>query len=107
MKKVPETLSYLFAVTGVAALLMVSLMALVDGLRKRKVVGPLLDIGQNPLLCYVLYTVLINSILEMIPPLRGVLRSNPGEMLLRSLLEVTLVMLVVRFTARRRVFWRT
>lgn len=107
MKKVPETLSYFFAVTGVSVMLLVALTALVDALGKRRWVGALIDVGHNPMLCYVLYTVLLNSALEMIPPLRGVLRQSAGEIALRMLLETIAVILIVRFFARRRIFWRT
>ncbi|HEU5174757.1 MAG TPA: DUF5009 domain-containing protein [Gemmatimonadaceae bacterium] len=107
MKKVPETLSYFFAVTGVSVMLLVALTAVVDGLGRRRWVSALIDVGHNPMLCYVLYTVLLNSALEMIPAFRGVLRQSAGEIVLRMVLETLAVILIVRFFARRRIYWRT
>lgn len=107
MKKVPETLSYFFAVTGVSMMLLVALTAIVESLGRHRWVGALVDVGQNPMLCYVLYTVLLNSALELVPPLRGVLRGSPGEIALRMLLETVAVVLLVRFFTRRHIYWRT
>jgi predicted acyltransferase len=107
IKKVPATLSYFFTVTGTTTLLLVSLTALIDVLGRKKLVSALIDVGHNPLLCYVLYTVLINSVFELVPPLRGVLRGSAGEAVLRSLIEVVLVVIVVRFVSRQRIYWRS
>lgn len=107
IRKVPETLSYFFTVTGVSMMLLVTLTAIVDGLGRRRWVGALIDVGHNPMLCYVLYTVLLNSALELIPPLRGALRQSAGEIALRMALETVAVVLIVRFMARRRIYWRT
>lgn len=107
IRKVPETLSYFFTITGLTTMLMVSLTAVVDLMRKRALVQPLIDVGQNPMLCYVLFTVLLNSVFEMIPPLRGVLRASPGESMLRSMLTVALVVVIVRAFTRQRIYWRT
>ena len=107
IRKVPETLAYFLGVTGVSVMLLVALTVIVDALGRRRWVSALIDVGHNPMLCYVLYTVLLNSVFELIPPLRGLLRQSPGEILLRMLLETVLVVLIVRFVARRRVYWRT
>ena len=107
IKKVPETLSYFVIVAGVTTMLLVSLTALVDGLGKRKWVATLIDVGHNPLMMYVIFSVLMNSALEMIPPLRGVLRDSAGEVLLRTILETTAAVLIVRYFSRRRIYWRT
>ena len=107
IRKVPETLSYFLGVTGVSVMLLVALTVVVDALRKQRWVSALIDVGHNPMLCYVLYTVLLNSAFELIPPLRGMLRASTGEILLRMLLETVLVILIVRFFARRRIYWRT
>ncbi len=107
IKKVPDTLSYLFTVTGVVGLLLVSLVALVDLLQRRKWVNALIDVGHNPLLCYVLYTVLLNSTFELIPAMRGVLMATPEQAFLRSAIMTVLVVLIVQWTTRKRIFWRT
>ena len=48
----------------------------IDVLGKRKLVRPFIDVGHNPLLMYVLFNVLINSALEMIPPMRGFMEQS-------------------------------
>lgn len=105
--KVPDTLSYFFTVTGLVGMLLVAFVSMVDLLQMRKWVNALIDVGHNPLFCYVLFSVFFNSLFEMIPPLRGVLQNSPGESLLRSILSLILVVLIVRWATRKRIFWRT
>jgi hypothetical protein len=107
IRKVPDTLSYFFTVTGTTSMLLIALAVIVDGLRRRKWVSVLIDLGHNPLMLYVMYTILLNSILELIPPMRGVLRGSLGEAMVRSLLSVGLVILIVRYMSRKRIYWRT
>jgi predicted acyltransferase len=107
IKKVPDTLSYYFTVTGVTMMAMVSLVAIVDVRGWRNAVRPLIDVGHNPMLMYVLYTVFLNSVLELIPAMRSVLRGSPGESLLRSLVTTVLVVVIVQLFTRKRIFWRT
>jgi predicted acyltransferase len=106
IRKVPDTLSYFFTITGTTSMLLIALTGIVDGLRHRKWVSVFIDLGHNPLMLYVMYTILINSTLELIPPLRGVLRGSLGEAMVRSLLSVGLVILIVRTMSRKRIFWR-
>lgn len=107
IRKVPETLSYFFTVTGVTTMLLVSLVILVDLFRNATWVRPLIDVGHNPMIAYVLYTVFLNSLLELIPAVRPVLRGSPGEALLRSLIVTALVVAIVQAFTRRRIYWRT
>ena len=107
IRKVPDTLSYFFTVTGLTMMLLVTMAAIVEVLGRRKVVATLIDVGHNPMLCYVLYTVFLNSILEMIPQVRGVLRDSGGAVFLRSVLSTIVVVLIVRAFTRNRIFWRT
>lgn len=107
IKKVPDTLSYFFTVTGVTMMAMVALVAIVDVIGWRKAVKPLIDFGHNPMLAYVLYTVFLNSLLEMIPAMVTLLRGSPGESILRSILTTVVVVLVVQAFTRKRIYWRT
>lgn len=107
IRKVPETLSYFFTVTGATSMLLVAMAAIVDLLNKRRFVHTLIDLGHNPLLCYVVFTVFLNSVFELIHPLQPVLEGSPGESVLRSIIMTGLVVLLVRFFTRRRIFWRT
>ena len=106
IRKIPDTLSYFFTITGTTSMLLIALTGIVDGLRRRKWVSVFIDLGHNPLLLYVMYTILINSALELIPPLRGVLRGSFGEAMVRSLLSVGLVIVIVRAMSRKRIYWR-
>lgn len=105
--KEPDTLSYYFTVMGLAGMLLVSFFGVVDLMRKRRIFGPLIDVGHNPLLTYVLFSVFMGSLLELITPLRGVLEGSPAQSILRSLIETAVVVLIVRWASRRRIFWRT
>ncbi|HJQ18792.1 MAG TPA: DUF5009 domain-containing protein [Gemmatimonadaceae bacterium] len=107
IKKVPDTLSYFFTVTGTTMMLLVLLTAVIDSLHRRRWVNALIDVGHNPLLTYVLYTVLLNSALELIPVTREFMRQTPWLSVLRSMVEVVIVVLTVRAVSRRRIYWRT
>lgn len=107
IRKTPETLSYFFISAGTTTMLLAFLTALTDALQVRRGIRILTDVGHNPLLAYVLFTVFLNSLLELIPAARPVLRGSPIQTLLRSALEVAVVLLIVRVATRRRVYWRT
>ncbi len=108
IKKVPGTLSYYFALSGNTGMLLVALIAGLD-LRAKppRWARLLIDVGQNPMLCYVTFTLLLNPALDLIPPLGALLTGSPAELLLRSLLSVALVAVLVQQLTRRRIFWRT
>jgi hypothetical protein len=105
--KVPDTLTYFFTITGTTSMLLVSLTALIDGLGRRKWVATLIDMGHNPLLLYVLFTILLNSIIQLLPPLREFMMGSIPLELTRYAIEVSMVVLIVRFMSRRRIYWRT
>lgn len=106
IRKVPDTLTYFFTIAGTTSMLLVSLTAIVDALRRPKWVSVLVDIGHNPLLMYVLYTILINSALELIPVFRGLLLGSFAQASVRSVLSLVLVILIVRTMSRKRIYWR-
>jgi predicted acyltransferase len=105
--KEPDTLSYFFTVTGLIGLLLVSFAIIVDLLKRRRWVNALIDVGHNPLLCYVLYTLLINSLLELFPPTRGIFERSVSGAIAGTLISTLVVVLIVRWTTRKRIFWRT
>lgn len=106
IKKVPETLSYFFTIAGLTTTLLVALTAIIDGLRKPSWARPLIDVGHNPLLTYVLFNLLINAALEMIPPLRDFMRQSLALSFLRSALTTVGVVVLVSALSRRKIFWR-
>jgi predicted acyltransferase len=107
IKKVPETLSYFLTIAGVTTMLLVSLMVLVDGLSKHRWARPLIDVGHNPLMMYVMLSIGITCALELIEPLRGVMRSTPWQSFTRSAIETTIAAAIVIVASRRKVYWRT
>jgi predicted acyltransferase len=107
IRKVPETLSYFFTIAGLTTTLLVALAVIIDVLGARKPVRPLIDVGHNPLLAYVLFTVLINSALEMIPALRGFMRDSVPLSFARSVLTTAAVVMIVSAVSRKRIYWRT
>ena len=66
----------------------------------------LTDVGQNPMLCYILYSVFLNSILEMIPATREILSGSPQQAIIRSFITVLIVGLITQYFTRKRIFWR-
>jgi hypothetical protein len=106
IRKAPETLTYFFTITGTTSMLLVTLSAVIDGLKRQKAVQTLVDVGHNPLLCYVLFTVLLNSVFEMIPPLRDFMLNTPGEIALRCGVSVAMVVLITRYFSRKKIYWR-
>lgn len=106
IKKVPGTLSYYFTMAGASMLLLSSFVITVDLLRQQKLVQWLIDVGQNPMIAYIVYSIFITAMLGLIPGSWEVLRGSPVQSLLRSFIAVALVVLIVRFLTRRRIFWR-
>jgi predicted acyltransferase len=104
IKKVPGTLSYYFAAGGSALMLLVAMVAAVDLLGERRASRVLVEVGQNPMLCYVTYTAFLNPLLDLVAPFEP---SSAGAALVRSLLLVAIVAALVRQATRRGVVWRT
>lgn len=107
IKKVPDTLSYFFAIAGITTMLLVTLTVLVDGLDLRRWTATLIDVGHNPLLMYVVLSVGLTSALELIEPLRGVMRGSVWTSFARSAIETTVAVLIVRLATKQRLYWRT
>lgn len=105
--KAPETISYFFVVGGLTTALLAAVATLIEGMGLRKGFSPFIDVGHNPLLAYVLYTVFINSALELIPATRDLLTGSPVQAALRMVLAAGVVVLIVGAISRRRIYWRT
>jgi predicted acyltransferase len=106
IKKVPGTLSYYFSTLGNAWMLLTALLAVAELQAVRRWLRPLAEIGQNPLVAYVIFTLFLEQILDLVPGMDEVLTSSSTELMLRSLLCVGAVALLVRELTRQRVFWR-
>jgi predicted acyltransferase len=107
IKKVPETLSYFFTIAGLTTTLLVAFGVVIDALGKRKLVRPFIEVGHNPLLMYVVFNVLVNSALEMIPPMRAFMEQSLPLSFLRSALTTVALVLLVGAVSRRKIYWRT
>lgn len=106
IKKDPQTLSYLVFTAGVAMAILVALMIATDVLKLAKRATRLLvDVGQNPLLAYVTFTMFFNNIawLVVFPRWQS---SSAAEALLVSLVFTAAVAALVALTSRKRIFWR-
>lgn len=106
MRKVPDNLSYYFAIAGVSMMLLNAATLTTEICGSARSVRFLTDVGQNPMLCYILYSVFLNSLLEMVPGLRDFMRGSQGASIVRSFAMVLIVGLITREFTRRRIFWR-
>jgi predicted acyltransferase len=108
MKKVPGTFSYFFTMSGNTFFLLAALAVLVDLFGYRKWMGAFKKVGQNPMLCYVLFRVFLDSALDLVPPIGSLLHGgSPVEAIVRSFTIVLIVTVVVRAATERRILWRT
>lgn len=106
IKKDPQTLSYLVFTAGAAMAILVALMIATDVLKLAKRATRLLvDVGQNPLLAYVAFTMFFNNIawLTVFPRWQA---SNAGQALMVSAVFTALVATLAAVTSRKRLFWR-
>ena len=106
IKKVPGTLSYYFAASGNTALLLGAGVAVIDVLGKQRYARWLVAVGQNPLVTYVLFSLFLDQVIDLIPGMSGFLRGSPAELLLRSALCVALVAGIAGALTRRGLVWR-
>ncbi len=106
MRKVPDNLSYFFTMAGVSMLLLNAATIITDLLKASRSLQFLTDVGQNPMLCYILFSVFMNSLLEMIPPARSWMLGSPTTSFIRSVIMMLIVGLITREFTRRRIFWR-
>lgn len=107
IRKEPETLTYFLTVTGTTSMLLAGMTAITDGLKLPRAVKVLVDVGHNPLLMYVMFTLLLNSVFTMTPAMEDFLQSSPGLSVVRSVLMTLLTIAVVRWVSRKRIYWRT
>ena len=107
IKKDPQTLSYLFLTTGVSMGVLMSLTIMLD-MRKqgRKLLKPVLEVGQNPLMGYIIYMLFLNHLLYFIGK-GDFLTGNWAEAVVRSVIVVSAVGASIWFFTRQRIFWRT
>lgn len=106
MKKDPQTLSYLLFTAGTSMAILVAVMVAADVLKlARRATRFLVDIGQNPLLAYIAFTMFFNNIawLVIFPHWQP---STAGQALLVSACFTAAVGALVAITSRKGIYWR-
>lgn len=106
IKKDPQTLSYLVATAGISLALLIIALISVDILKlARRGTRLLVDVGQNPLIAYVAFTMFFNNIawLTVFPHWQP---QGPGQAVAVSLVFTALTALIAAVATRKRVFWR-
>ena len=106
IKKDPQTLSYLVVTTGLSLALLIIALIAVDVLKSGKRVSRILiDVGQNPLIAYVAFTMFFNNIawLTILPRWQP---QTPGEAVGVGLVFTGLTALIAATATRKRIYWR-
>ena len=106
IKKVPQTLSYLTLTAGLSTTLLIVALIMTDVFRStRRVMRLIVDVGQNPLLAYIVFMLFLNHIAWA----TGVGRLGTEvwwQATLRGLVFTTLAAAIVILATRKKVFWR-
>jgi hypothetical protein len=107
IKKIPGTMSYYFAVTGNAICLLAAFTIFFDILLTgRRAIQPIVDVGQNAMMGYMLLPMFVIPILGAANLYaHGVM--DPLTTLVRSALLIFVVAVFTGFASRRKIFWRT
>lgn len=107
-QKTPATLAWMFQSLGVGVMLVAAFTIVIDILAKRWL-QLLVDNGQNPMMAYVGYAMLVLPILGL-SGVKGYVESlepPPWIAFGWGVLSMLLVAWVVRWCTRRRLYWRT
>jgi len=109
IKKDPSTFSYYFVCSGFAFLLLPLFRFLSAQVMGSYLLAPLIDIGKNPMLAYVAGSLLVLPVLSLtgIKVYWDELIHSPWQGLLKGLLFTGTVVLVTRYSVKRRWFWKT
>jgi predicted acyltransferase len=109
MNKVDDTLSWLFASTGLAVMTLLALLIVTDLFQRHRAVKLLVDNGQNPMFAYVGSGMLILPIVALTGIKDRIEEVTTSATLgfARGVGLTVLVALTVRFFTRRGWFWRT
>lgn len=107
-QKLPPTLSWMFQSVGLAIMLVAAFTIVIDILAKRWL-QLLVDNGQNPMMAYVGYAMLVLPLLGLSGAKQAFesLQPAPGVAFGWGVMALLMVAFVVRFFTRRGVYWRT
>ncbi len=108
-KKVPETFAWFFQGAGLAIFVMVVFIIIMDVLQKPRWLQLLIDNGQNPMIAYVGYGMLVLPLLGLTTVKDAIESSEPPpwNAFGFSIIATLLVAVIVRFFTRRKLFWRS
>jgi predicted acyltransferase len=103
---VPQTLSYLFLTAGLSQTLLIVALILTDvWAGTRRFMKPLVDIGQNPLLAYVVFMLFLNHV-AWASGVGGIGTKVWWEATIRGLIFTALAAVIVMTATRKKMFWR-
>jgi hypothetical protein len=108
-RKAPETLAWFFQSTGLAIFALAVFIIAIELWRRPRSVQLLVDVGQNPMIGYVGYGMVVLPLLGLTGTLRAIAASGAGPWLMFGwgLLLTLVVALMVRTFTRNGIFWRT
>jgi predicted acyltransferase len=107
--KEPPTFAWLFQSMGLAVFILIVFTIIVNVFHRRKALQLLIDNGQNPMMGYVGYGMLMLPILGL-TGIKGLIESaepSPWVAFAWSLVVTAMVAYIVQFFTRRKMFWRS
>lgn len=106
IKKVPQTLSYLFVSAGLSCTLLLACVIVADAFGQgRRLLRPLVEVGQNPMLAYVVYMLGLNHLLYLLG-VGDFMTGSATEATIRGFLVAGGVSALVWAASRARLYWR-
>ncbi|HEY0673233.1 MAG TPA: DUF5009 domain-containing protein [Longimicrobiales bacterium] len=106
IKKVPQTLSYLALTAGLSTAWLIAALIITDMVRHgRRLTRPLIEVGQNPLMAYIVFMLFLNHI-AYASGVGNLLTATWWQAVLRGLLFTLVAGAIVMAATRRRLFWR-
>ncbi len=110
IKKDSATISYFFVTSGLAVFMLIGFTVIINLLRKRWVLGLLIDNGQNPMIAYAgeggNFIGAVFALTGLATWLTGILNTPWLGVIYGALVTLLLALAVSAFT-RLKVFWRT
>lgn len=110
IKKDWATMSYYFVTTGMAIFILIFFIITIDVFKwNKRLMGLLIDNGQNPMIAYVAMSNVVWPLLALThlnKPIEAITKAPwPGA--IRGAFYTFLMMLLVSFFTRRKIFWRS
>ena len=108
IKKDPQTMSFLLLSGGLWLGVLLASTILIDiiGGAVRRVMDPIILVGQNAMLAYVIFMLFFNHIAYYFN-FGGALSATPGQAIVRCLIVATVVMTTLWVATRNRIVWRS